>query len=335
MRSTISTLIFALIANFSFATVLRVNNNPGVNNGTTSAVFFTSLSAAISAAANNDIIIVEASLTPYTVGGSLTKPLKIYGNGSFNTVASGTQINTATSDIQGITFSAGSENSLISGLQCGVIVVNTNNITIERCYANSVTLSGANNTTIRENLFINNGVNTGGTNLNVLCKNNIVNGGGLNISAGTTGMFENNIIGWAVNGTVNLGNAVVNFRNNIICSGGAITNYSNASVTHNISTIAATLLPAGNNNTNSVAYSTIFQGFPSTTTPANAQLKVVVSPALAAGYDSGDIGAYNTVAGKSTFRTEQVPPIPSVYQMTTGAVNGSTMNVTISTKANN
>jgi hypothetical protein len=334
MKSTILTFVFALVATFSFAAVLRVNNNPGVNNGTTSTVFFTTLTAAVAAAANNDIIIVEASPTAYA-GVTLTKSLKIYGNGSFNTASSATQVNTARSNVQNITFNSGSENALISGLECGGISINVNNITVERCYASSITLGSAtNNTTIIENLFSSGNINCSATNLNVLCKNNIIYNGGLSLSNAVTGIFENNIIGWWGSGTVNLNNAVVNFRNNIICSGSAITNYGNAVVTHNISTIAATLLPSGNNNVNGATYANVFVGAASSTTPANAQLKSG-SPALGAGYDSGDIGAYNTVAGKTTFRTEQVPPIPSVYQMSTGVINGSSMNVTISTRANN
>jgi hypothetical protein len=82
--SHLTTYIFyittcVLLLNTTYAqTIRRVNNNPGV----TGVNVYSSAQAAHDAAAANDIIIIEPSATSY---GSLTltKPLKIYGNGYY------------------------------------------------------------------------------------------------------------------------------------------------------------------------------------------------------------------------------------------------------------
>ena len=101
---------------------------------------------------------------------------------------------------------------------------------------------------------------------------------------------------------------------------------------------ASNTLPAGNGNQNGVSMSTVFTTWPfGGTNEANAMLKAG-SPAIDAGFygNGDDIGAYNDGTNRPTYRPGLIPPFPTIYGLSVGGGNNNTtLNVTISTRANN
>jgi hypothetical protein len=357
-KSTLFTILFACIATFAFATVRRVNNNFGNNNNANSATFYTTLAAAYSAASSNDTIIVEPSATNYDAL-ILTKKLTIIGNGFAGLIPANTQLSGTGSLIPSIVFSAGSAGSYITGLTItsnvvnsganGSIVIVADNILIQRCrllselvFSSTVNTSG---TLIKECYFENSNSinsNTGtGQNNNIQIKNCIFRAGALSFGASDGNIVvENNTFNWA-SASVNFdfNNASVVFNNNILrnsfpgSTSTPNTNTANTTMNNNIC-IGSSFLPLGNGNQNAVLYGSVFTG---TTPPSgtdDARLKVA-SVALGAGLGGNDIGAFNTFAGSSSYVLGGVPNFPSIYGLNVATISNTTINVTISTKANN
>jgi hypothetical protein len=336
-----STVFFMLFLANAHATVRRVNNNAGVNNNTTAGNFYTTLLAAYTAssATAGDTIIVEPSATQYDALGNITKKIVIIGNGGGAWLPANTQLVASNSQIGSLSFNTGSQGSYISGLSVySGITINTNDITIQRCYCDgNIGFSANTQNTIIKECFIYNIISSNSyNNTGLVIQNNIIRQGGILLSSSDNGIIENNTFNaWNVNyGICDLGLANVMFNNNIFRG---ISNFTAASLNNNIC-MACTTLPASNGNQNSVTFASLFVP----TAPASTDADIIYQPkagsaALDAGFygNGDDIGAFNNGTGRPTYKQGYVPNFPSIYLMNPGAINGNTMNVTISTKANN
>lgn len=127
MRTCILLIAFCHITFLSSARIWRVNNIAGIN------ADYSSPQLAHDAATAGDTIHLETSSITYpTVIAS--KPLVWIGNGYFVESAKACAI----SDFY---FSTGSANSILRGILVNnTIFVNTNNITLNRCFANTIYL---------------------------------------------------------------------------------------------------------------------------------------------------------------------------------------------------
>jgi hypothetical protein len=348
-------IIFSLLTYYvaSYATTFRCNNNLGINNNTNTATFYRNFSEAYAVANSGDTIIVEPSPKNYSyvydaagnhVGyfdGWISKSLTIVGNGYWTN--SSQQVNTLNSNFVGLVLNA--PNTTLYGLTLSQSLrINSNNLTIQRCYLEGISNYDQNtaNTIIKEN-FILNGIGLNNyDNIGVIISNNILRWYGMAFNSTDVVIIENNIIGaydvgW--NDTnVNFGNCNAVFRNNI--KRRDILNFSNATIENNI-VLGTGNMPSGNGNITGAVDTDIFQGTDfANGTDVTFKLKTNganPNPALNAGYygNGDDIGAYNDGTNRPSYRDGGIPPFPTIYQLSTGAVNGNSLNVTISTRANN
>ena len=150
--------LFLLLSITANAKVWRVNNNAGIN------ADFTTAQAANDGASANDTIFFEGSLYEYGLV-TFDKKLIIIGPGYFLDKNENTQVSKLSAIITKATFTLGSENSTITGIDFNgkSIIVNADNISIVRCNMDYVTLGSvtksANNTIINQCFF--KGGNTG------------------------------------------------------------------------------------------------------------------------------------------------------------------------------
>jgi hypothetical protein len=343
MKKILSLLVFFSFLFHANATVRRVNNNTGINNNTTAGNFYTTLLAAYTAAVSNDTIIVEPSATQYDGLPNITKKLTIIGNGGGTWLPANTQLVANNSQTGSLNFTTGSQGSYISGLS----VYNTNgyhiqisvdNISIQRCYSDgNISFTANTQNTIIKECFIYYAIQSSNyNNTGLVIQNNIFRDGAITLSSSDNGIIENNTFNTlsANNGGVNLGLANVIFNNNIMRS---ISNFSAATLNNNIC-MTCNNLPASNGNQNSITFASLFVP----ATPSNTDADIIYQPkagstALDTGFygNGDDIGAFNNGTGRPSYKQGYVPNFPSIYLMNPGAINGNTMNVTISTKANN
>src|SRR5262245_29669911 len=112
MKTLIAILLVGALFNGALAqTIRRVNNNIGVS-GTN---VYSTFAAAHTAAAANDIILIEPSVTSYG-DITLTKPLKIYGNGYLLTTNTELKADQRNSTLGVVEFNTGSDGSEIYGI---------------------------------------------------------------------------------------------------------------------------------------------------------------------------------------------------------------------------
>jgi hypothetical protein len=318
------------------AKVWRVNNNPGVS------ADFISLTAAIThvSVAAGDTVYIEPSATGYA-SATLNKRLVLIGAGYFLSGATGnaglqlspyatniTQINCllagSGSKIMGIDGYIGlapdTDDMTITG--CNTIVFPVNevtppnptikNLTISKCY-----LDFRMNTYALENPRIINSII-----LNTLNATNVING-----------LVRNNTIR-------NLTPAIQNcyVSNNIFSNVSSSASFVNCTLKYNIAT--TNLLPTdpAMHNTNNVAFATLFVGTGST----DGQYRLLPgagNPAIGGGEPvngvTPDCGAYGT---DDPYRLSGIPAIPTIYTLTVPTsvpASATSMDITISTRANN
>ena len=98
---------------------------------------YTTAQAAHDAAAANDILMIEPSGNSYG-DLTLTKPLKIYGNGFFLTTNTELKADQRNSTLGYVYFNTGSGGSYINGLETSSIhIQGVSNITVQSCKINS------------------------------------------------------------------------------------------------------------------------------------------------------------------------------------------------------
>ena len=335
------TLFIAFTAN---ATVWRVNNRVNVQ------ADFTTLNSAVSGASAGDTIYLEGSPDSYGNAGYIAKQLTIIGTGYFLNENDSLQVLKESSKVGSMVFYNGSQGSVIEGItfsggSYSVYIASASNITIRRnhfisTYPNG--LKSINITNIADSLlieqnwiepgisntsYINYGIYFNKYTTNSVIRNNIILAdtsdfaiymkeenptSSLTITNNTIkGDIEtfysaqyNNIL---IDGTYTSGTGDVTSYN--LCNG---TQYSNT-----------------NNNQQNVDMSTVFGDY--TSDVDSGYILKAGSPAIGAGLNSEDCGAYGT---NDPYVTGGMPPIPAIFGFEISQSIGSpTIPVTIKAKS--
>jgi hypothetical protein len=343
-----NTLLF--LASFCFCiavngqTIRRVNNNPGV----TGVNVYTTIQAAHDAAVAGDIVYVEPSSTQYAFA-TLTKRLNIFGNGYFiqeNAGANAPQ-DTRESNVSGLYFEAGSENSIVTGVTFSGGNVKVPNITIDRCKITSqlnLSYGGASPYTFGDNTIIKNCYITGyvngqavvGTKGSVekaVILNNIIVGGlyALKESVIKGNTFTNTILNY-LNGAY-LKDCIISDNIQVGSATFIVSSFPNCVFSNNMAVCnACNFFPTGNGNVNNVS-STNFFVTASQTSDKDYQL-AVGSPGLTAGTGGGQVGAFGGVV---VYKLAGVGPNPIIINyLTSGVGNSSTpLTVNVTSKGTN
>jgi hypothetical protein len=329
-----------LLATASHAqTIRRVNNNPGV----TGLNVYTTAQAAHDAAVANDILVIEPSGTSYG-DLTLTKPLKIYGNGYYLTTNTELKADQRSSILGVVSLNTGSGGSLLSGItiNSGFNIYGVSNIVIQRCLSpavNTIYDSNIANTIYSDvsNIIIsqNNIPNTiqasptSKTISNVLISNNLLS----NITAGNTTYIQN----WIVKNNTSLAmnnNTLANsiYENNILSYGTTSFTSSNVTFSYNVSATNTFIGGVGNQNNFDVTSALIGTG---TGISADEAFQIKTgSPLKTAGSGGIEIGAFG---GPTPYVVSGIPAIPSTTSLTNTATGSNTvpLQVTISVKGNN
>lgn len=315
-------IITSLIAIQVSATTHRVNSNGF-------GAQYTDLQAAIDAAVAGDTLHIEGSAAAYG-NGVLDKELHLFGPGYYLTENVGLQARSLEAQVPLLQLLPGAEGSTVSGLNIySILQIMVGEITIRRNWLNEVRIHNGGNGAYSNVVLIQNWINSnvyhnfGGvpTITNLMFINCYIRGAQFGLATSVTGTMANCV---SVTG-ISVWNMEI--FNCIIKTGGYVLN--NNTFHHNISHDAG--LPAGNNNQLNVDMSTVFVS--SGTTDGILQLETG-SPAVGTGVSGDDIGMYG---GASPYRLSGIPAIPSVYEyaVPATALEGSTINVTISTRTNN
>lgn len=317
-----------LTCSICFAKVWRVNNNGGVNADFTTAQAATNAATVLA----GDTIHLEPSITSY---GALTtnKRLTWISTGAFLVANPNQQFSPNIGKIDGLTVGGPgnlANNSVFHIYIDGAANIDATNIRIDRCFINgTLNLAGY--------------VNSLGSSLVVI--NSWIQGN-VSITQGNNNVVTNNIIGNVITGTSQLTVYTHNVINAISSAASTVTNaivennifnktsgaytFTNTTVQYNMSG-AANVLPAGNNNQNSISMANVFVNN-SGADDVSFVLKAG-SPAIAAGSAGVDLGAFG---GGSPFKLALQPAIPAIYKIQAPAAPaGNTLNVTFSTKSNN
>jgi len=345
-----SLIILLLGATTSFGKIWIVDSNPG-----STAKDFTTLQAAHDGATAGDTLYLIGSPVNYiTTKVTVTKKLIIIGPGYFLNENSDTQANvasafinnTAVSVCEELEFAAGSEGSVLMGIQIiGRLAVSANNILIKRnfirqevgCNVSQVNIN-ASNVLFVQNYVDGNLNNTSFAVVNVtagqsgiVVANNYLFHSCTGCGSGVSALFSpptsslevsNNIFV----GGINVANAIVqnnffNTDNSFIASASLVRN--------NIHTNG--YLPVGNGNINSISLGLRFVDTGST--DGRWKLKPT-SPGLGAGFGGTDCGIFG---GTEPYVLSGIPPIPTVYSVTAPTVGekNTGLPVQLKVKSNN
>jgi len=337
-----------MLPTFGFSKIWIVDSNAG-----STAKDFTNLQAAHDGATAGDTLYLIGSPVNYiTTKVTVTKKLIIIGPGYFLNENPDTQANvssaflnnTAAGVCEELEFAAGSEGSVLMGVQIiGRVVVSANNILIKRnliwqegaCNLSQVNINASNV------LFVQNYVD-GNLNNNSLAV--------VNVTAGQSGivvannfLFHSNYI-YGAFAIISPTNSSLEVSNSIFFGG---INVSNALVqnnffnTDNSFTASASLvrnnihtngyLPVGNGNINSSSLSLRFVDTGST--DGRWKLKPT-SPGLGAGFGGVDVGIFG---GPEPYVLSGIPPIPTIYSLTAPTVGekNTGLPIQIKVKSNN
>lgn len=342
MKKLIATFLAIAILSIGMAqTVRRVNNLPGI----TGTNVYTTPQAAHDAAVANDILILDPSSIGYG-DLTLTKPLKIYGNGYHLNINTELKVNTSPSTMGSVWFNTGSGGSEMYGISASVVYIQgVSNITVARNKMSSFyiyTYNKANNLNTNvanincsRNQISNIGVGGGTANTtvsSVLVINNLI----YYIAANTDPLVQswvvrNNTITFPSTSAVTLVNSV--FENNLLAGNvnSGITT-TNVSASYNVSTGTAVMAGIGNVSAYDVAADLIGTG-----AGISEDEAYKVKPAtglLTMGSSSSQVGAYG---GLTPYIVSGIPAIPAITSMiNSGTGNNTTpIQVTISAKSNN
>lgn len=347
---TLYLLCFLLLPAFGFGKIWIVDSNAG-----STAKDFTNLQSAHDGATAGDTLYLVGSPVNYiTTKVSVTKKLIIIGPGYFlsenpNTqtnVASAFLNNTAGGVCEELEFAAGSEGSVLMGVQIiGRLVVSANNILIKRnfirqevgCNLSHVNIN-ASNVLFVQNYVDGNLNNTSFAVVNItagqsgiVVANNYLfhncsgcGAGVAALSSPPTSSLEvsNNIFV----GAINVSNAIV--QNNFFNTDNFFT-ASSSVVRNNIHMNGS--LPAGNGNINNS--SEVLRFVDTGSTDGRWKLKAG-SPGLGAGFGGVDVGIFG---GPEPYVLSGIPPIPTIYSLTAPAVGekNTGLPIQVKVKSNN
>ncbi len=309
-------VIVAMMTATCFAKVWRVNNNEGVD------ADFTTLQEAHDGAESGDTLYVAGSVNSYG-DLTLTKTLYIFGPGYFLSENPETQANLLFAKTGEIKFDktdySTSEGSLISGISPpysshSSMYVNVNNITVRRCYVFGQITIYASNINILQN-YLNGYVYVKSGSSNIIISNNICSY--LSVDSSSSAIITNNVI----HGNVSVFNS--SLSNNIVTG---IFSGSNSAFSYNIG--SSTQFGTENGNQSNVDMATVFVGAEGNSTDGQYQLKQG-SPAIGAGYDGEDCGAFG---GATPYILSGLPAIPAIYFFISPAVGSSATGLSVQIK---
>ena len=336
LKNVISTVI--LISVFfvaqAFATIYHVNSNPGSQDAD-----FTTLQAAHDGASDGDTLYCYGSSISYG-DVTFTKKLCVIGPGYFLGENGNLRANTGEAKTGEISFNAGSEGTLFTGMYvCDhKVYINTSSITFKRNrintyvdgYNNSgyvIELAGdVSNIIIAQNYMVNTcsyggsydsprviGIRSGDSNVTITnnyLKTYSVDKSKEAIKCESSSIMNITISHNVLHGTLEAKNANVN--HNILLDG--YFWYENASYTYNIGDDGQ----FGSENGNFTASSdTLFVGTGSS--DGKWQLKEG-SPAIGAGYGGVDIGMFG---GSTPYKLSGIVALPSIYFFQAPSVVGA------------
>ncbi|MBK8700513.1 MAG: hypothetical protein IPN29_13670 [Saprospiraceae bacterium] len=322
--------------------IINVNNT---SSGVTAQ--YTTLAAAVAGAAEGDIIYLYPSSTSYG-SATLNKKLTIIGPGYNVQQNPSLQINTYVSNgvVENLTFAAGSNGSLITGLDISIIFMNGQaNIAITRCKLRAYCNLDNTNNILFEGCFfewVGNptfpyAINANANNNGLIIRNNIFSVAKSNssyydvvIQPSCTSIVENNVFRWYNY----FQNSIV--RNNIFLNNvtNVISNGSGNSYLNNI--LAGNQTGLGATNIIAVPEATICEGYPTQGSRSfdDRYMLKAGSPAIGAGIGGIDCGVF---AGATPYKLSGIPFVPLIYQVnappTGNAASGIDINVKI--RANN
>jgi hypothetical protein len=331
MKKLLNLILTFLVASSSIALakIWRVDSN------TSNAADFRTLSAAnaSSEVQDGDTLYVAGASTGY---GNVTfsKRLVIIGPGYFLGDNPNTQAYPVAASAGTVTFSAGSGESVMTGMSTSDIYISASNVTIKRNYVlgrvNLGSAASINNAIIVQNYIT--GRITHWTSIyngqSIIVANNIVMGEGasvaMNSHSGYSWIVQNNVLA----GSVTLHNAT--FENNILRSGTFTP--SQTTVQNNLCN-GTQLEGLGIGNLLNVTMDNVFLSQTSGSTDGRFQLKET-SPAKGAGTNGADCGAFG---GPSPYVLSGIPSIPNIYYFTAPAVVPRTegLQVRIKARSNN
>lgn len=294
----------------------------------------------------SDTIYVIGAVDSY---GSITidKPIVLIGPGYFLEENTATQYSTLSANFLAITFTTGSNGTIIKGIKQTnshsnyklFIQSDVDDLLIENCYIPEIEISDLdgyiyNNIQIKKCYIWDNGITTSthsnydGIITNFVLSNNIIDGG-VFLSNGSNGIISNNLF---IANTFGIGiNSTFEVHNNILLADN-VTNVTlpslpNSSISHNISIINA--FGSTNNNQELVNENFLFVGNEGYSTDGQYQL-AENSPASGAGIGGIDAGPFS---GSDPYRLSGLPDLPNIYELSTGGfVAGDELNVHIKAK---
>ncbi len=360
LLSVAAVLVTIFLTSNVYAKTWRVNNKSNYDGsalfgdnygGTAGFPVFKELQQAhdFGSVQSGDTIQVEASLDPYAPA-SLAKQLTIVGEGFFLSENVNVSISGIDSKIYRIDFQPGAEFSKVMGMTffgtgyaVGYPYINTDNITISRCW-------------IQQGVFIGSGVSTANVVDNFFPATGVTNaitGGGYGYIPPTDLIFNNNIcqktLLWSTDintpweilqcnnnvfdgppNTQNLQFLTSDFKNNILKSVNAgvnINNGTNTNLEYNVGTLA-TQFGTANNNLVVPDMTTIFVGPSGQSTDGKYQLKPG-SPASGNGSDGTDRGAFGGAVVSKHYTLSGLAPIPVIYEVSTPGPTSTDLPVTI------
>lgn len=335
MKKSLLLLFLLLSVSQLFATIRRVNNNPGVTLVTN--LVFADFNSAHNAAVSGDTIYLEPSDINYG-GIGLSKKLVIVGPGYLLNKNPNTPFDKRSARVSQISLNSGSAGSKVYGLEIkgsngifGDILISQSGSDVEIAYClfndlrglTSATLSGA---TVF-NCFIIGGIDNSSLSVNrAVISNNIV-WGSVETSSNDN-IVRNNII---FGGATFLGL----FYNNIIYQNGDpnLIFSNNTSVYNNVC-VGCTGTPANNNFFTTAANTVFVVSEPRTIDDLEDDNFVLnaSSPAKTKGVGGIDCGVFT---GLKPYVLSGVPPFPMITAFNQGATDGSgNIPITISIKRN-
>lgn len=354
MKKLLLSFVAVLFVFGTKATIIQVNNNTGAS------ADFALLQQAIDAANSGDTLYVAGSPNYYDGNDliRLNKTLTIIGPGYFLGENGQTQSSNQTAKISRMEIGEGASNSVLMGLDLcsskgdlyfskdkrdGTIgTAAADNVTIKRNIIFSITLNYASGTILSQNFFLGstNNLNLYYSASNTLIQNNIFDSGTqyASISGDYNHELSNTVI---INNTFENGLSDVHgaeISNNVFHNG-SLKNCENNTVKNNVFVAAeGVAIPStstGNTSLNNVFSVTAADLFvESTPTVDNDFILKTNSPALGAGLDGIDAGAFG---GLNAYKLSGLPPIPSIYELNTNGIgtkeNG--LGVTLKAKSNN
>ena len=312
-RTTLTVLLaLALFAAPASARIWQVNNKPGV------AADFTTLQAAhdSSAVESGDTLYVSGSAAPY---GDLTatKELHVFGPGYFLEENGANQASPLSATIGNVVLDPGSEGSLVTGVDLQSVTVSAGHVDLLR-------------SKVREPLEVSQDIR------HVRIGQSHI-GSSIGVGSGCSDILIHNncfLYGptWGGNVLSMSTSASAEVTHNVFAGGNYDFLLYNSTVTNNIVTFASSISGSGNTysynmsatdlfgtvdgNVANANIATVFVGSAEGSTDGQWQLRDD-SPAIGAGFNGVDMGAFG---GAAPYVLSGIPPIPTIYSMASPAI---------------